>query len=452
MPIVDENNVEESNKLIEQYNSEVEAYNEYVNEYNAQVDATYEAEKAEVNANNTFVEHVQDEIAEDTSEARGFENYTTDSEEVPTDWTDETTEEELKTIAIEKSDNPSGETVRVINLHVYLDDSSPYAPDSFYNFIDDTEFELSEELCERAVLTEWETAEIDLNDTVMMSGENSVFAGNIVYLNGVRKWMGANPSFYFFREIEGYTQGLWYQSGDMVASNATVQESEYDSVGTTHVVEFEEQEREVSYLYNGEPQTETVVTRTDNIYESVKPIFSIFTYMFHRLANEPEVMEEPVKGDYLEPVNTMELLVPSRPEPEPPIVIPEPIPEPAPEPTPEPIPEPAPEIIPISDIEFDESVERIIDEEIPLAVNVEKWSVINLLLLVFTIFTLLRFNKEKNYNVINYLAPVSSLGLFIWTENVHNPWTWVDKWTIWMLVIYIVAILFRIKWQKNKVA
>jgi hypothetical protein len=45
---------------------------------------------------------------------------------------------------------------------------------------------------------------------------------------------------------------------------------------------------------------------------------------------------------------------------------------------------------------------------------------------------------------LNYILPVVALGLFIWTENVHNPWTWVDKWTIVQFLAYIAAIIFRL--------
>jgi len=162
------------------------------------------------------------------------------------------------------------------------------------------------------------------------------------------------------------------------------------------------------------------------------------------------------------------------PTPEPtPEVTPEPTPEPTPEvtpkstPTPEVTPKPTPEPTPIPSptpaliLTFDpEESELIIeqtfldeleDEGVPLAVpNLAKWSVINLLLLAFTIFTLLKFKEEDKYNIINYILPLLALGLFIWTENVHNPWTWVDKWTIWQFLIYIGAILFRLPLRKNK--
>lgn len=90
-------------------------------------------------------------------------------------------------------------------------------------------------------------------------------------------------------------------------------------------------------------------------------------------------------------------------------------------------------------------IEEIIDEEVPLATTgTAAWAVINLILLVLTIFTLQKFRDGDKYNILNYILPVVALGLFIWTENVHNPWTWVDKWTIVQFLAYIAAIIFRL--------
>ncbi len=326
-----------------------------------------------------------------------------------------------------------------------MDESSNETPYNFYEFINDEDFELSEEIKERIVLAEWETVEFDANDTVFMYGENAEFAGNIVYINGQRKWMGENPNYYFFREIEGYTQGLWYQSGDMVASNATIQESEYENFGTTHIVEFEEEEREVSYLYNGEPQTETVTTRTTNLFEPLKNIFSIFTYMFYRLDEEPEAMEEPIKEEYLLPIEPMELLK----EKDKPIIedIPVPIvvePDPDPEPVPEPIP-PTPPII----------LEETEDERIPLANYTEEensngyWALVNLILTILTILGIFKFNKNNEYHISMIFLPIIAIVAFILTENIFLPMRLVDKYTILMVIIFISQLLIHL-FEKEK--
>ena len=341
-PTIDENNPEASNELIKEYNQQVDEYNAEVETHNQQVDtdyeeaqAVYEEEKTAVETNNMFVDNVETKVEEDSSEARGFENSST--EEAPTDWEDETAEESLKTIQIEKSDNPSGKKVKVINVHVYLDESEPYSPDCYQTSIDRDTFELSEEMTNRAVLTEWETAEIDYDDTVTMSSEAEDFAGNITWLNGKRQWFGADPKPYFFRAIEGYTQGYWMAGGSMMASTATVDEYGWFPGGETYTVRYAEEVAYSNYLYNGQLMTEEITVRTTDKQEP-KNIFAIFTYLFNRLAPEPEKQELPVaptKGEYLNKLEHLDLLEVPTVEPEP-----EPKPEPKPEPTPEPTPEP----------------------------------------------------------------------------------------------------------------
>lgn len=319
MPVIDESNPEASNELIEDYNDKVDDYNDEVDEYNQQVDddyeealADYEEEKAEVKANNTFVENVENKIEADSSEVRGFENNST--EEVPTDWDDETDETELKTIQIEKSDNPSGKTIKVINIHVFLDETLPYSPDCYQTSINKDTFELSDEMKQRAVLTEWETAEIDYDDIVTMTSEAIEFAGNIVWLNGKRQWFGADPKPYFFRSIEGYTQGYWMPGGSMMASTATVDEYGWSPGGETYTAQYAEETAYSHYLYNGQPMVEEITVRTTDKQEP-KNIFALFTYLFTRLAPEPkkqELPEEPIKEEYLNKLSHLNLLpVPS---------------------------------------------------------------------------------------------------------------------------------------------
>lgn len=399
-PIIDETDPVASNELIEEYNQQVDEYNVEVDAHNQQVDedyeeaqAIYEEEKAEVEANNTFVDNVEAKIEEDSSEARGFENNsanadsqseeidtsdTADNQEstnnkVPTDWEDKTTEENLKTIEIEKSDNPSGEKVKVINVHVYLDEESNTAPNKFDNYIDKDTFKLSDEMKKRAVLTEWETAEIDYDDTITLSSEAEDFAGNIVWIGGQRKWFGATPKPYFFRAIGDYTQGYWMSGGSMVASTATVSENGWSLGGETYTLQYAEGTTTSHYLYNGQLMTEEIITRTTD-KQKPKNIFALFTYLFTRLAPEPEKKElpiEPVKGEYLERLEYLDLLDISNPDP-----TPEPVIEPTPEPTiEEPVvkPIPDPPVKPIKE-QTEEQTEEPIEEPIeePTKEPVEK--------------------------------------------------------------------------------
>ena len=279
--------IEKENKdTMDAYNAEVSR----ITAENEELLNNYKDEVIKVNTHNTFVDNVDAKIEQDDSEARGFTNYSTT--DTPTDWSDNTDESSLKTIQIEKSDTPTGEKIKVINLHLFLDESYPYSPDCYQTYIENNSFELDEEMKNRAVLTEWETAEIDYDDTVTMSSEASSFAGNIVWLNGKRQWFGTDPKPYFFRAIEGYTQGYWTPGGSMLATTATVQEEGWTPGGETYTAQYAEETAYSSYLYNGQPMVEEIKVRTTDKQEP-KNIFTIFTYLFTRLAPEPEKQELP---------------------------------------------------------------------------------------------------------------------------------------------------------------
>lgn len=102
-----------------------------------------------------------------------------------------------------------------------------------------------------------------------------------------------------------------------------------------------------------------------------------------------------------------------------------------------------PEPTPTNPLEDDtvRTIEDIEDPETPLA-GPAYWALINLILLVLTILALLKINKKK-YTIVSPIAVIGALILFILTENVHNPMIWVDKWTIWQLLVYIITILSR---------
>lgn len=101
--------------------------------------------------------------------------------------------------------------------------------------------------------------------------------------------------------------------------------------------------------------------------------------------------------------------------------------------------------------EQDETIrttEEIDDYATPLAAPLT-WALANLILLVFTIFTLWK-GKTKEYTFITPIAVIAALALFILTENVYNLMIIVDKWTIWQLLIYICALLSRIVAKKQE--
>ena len=129
--------------------------------------------------------------------------------------------------------------------------------------------------------------------------------------------------------------------------------------------------------------------------------------------------------------------------------------------------EPTPEPTPVVE-------EEIVDEEVPQAAPAAAWALINLLAALGTVATavgmIITFfkkkdddddgtkanpdeesdeNKGKKSKFLGLIPAVASVIIFILTENMHNPMTLVDKWTIPMVLILaangIVAYLTRNK-------
>lgn len=458
-----------NNETITEYNQQVDEYNNYVDTYNAKVDndyeeaySAYEEEKANVEANNQFVDNVEAKVNADSSEARGFTNNSTN--ELPTDWNDETSEESLKTIQIEKSSNPSGQKVKVINVHVYLDDSDIYTPEYLYELIERDKFKLSDEISERAVLTEWETAEIDYDDTVTISNEASQFAGNIVWLNGTRKWFGANPLPYFFRDIEGYTQGYWTLGSSMLSETAT--EVEYGwNAGENYTVHYAEQPAISRYSENGQIKTEEITVRTTDKQEP-KNIFALFTYLFTRLSAEPEkqaLPEEPTKGEYLDKLDHLDLIDEITPADD--TVV---------EPKAKKSNATTSVIVPtISTTAIEQSPKSTIINaaSMPKAAPIGSWALINLILTVIAgIIAIVSVSKKKDkpddepyseedkhdiknlfkYKLFSLLVALGAIIVFILTEDITLPMGYVDDWTL-IMVLFPVVEIFNVYFI-NKIA
>ena len=511
-PSVENLELTEANELINEYNQQVDEYNEYVDTYNEQADTKYEeaytqykTELAEVQQNNENVEKIEEQIAKD--------EQILDNVGEPTDWSAEPSEEP-KTIVVEEAEEKSGETVSVINIHVYLDENTDSVPSSTYDYVEDEEFKLSDDLVNSSVLIEYETAEIDLNDTVTVQNENAEFASNIVLLNGQRKWFGADPKPYFFRSLEGHTQGYWMPSGSVFMSTATVQENGWGTTGETYTAQYAETEATQKYYDNGEIKEETIVIRTTD-HQEPKNIFSLFTYMFVRLFDEPKYLnepEEPVKEEYLEKLDKIDLIeIPEKKSPDPtptpdteptsgpepsPIPTPEqPTPTPEPAPIPEPIPEPAPTIEPMTQpqpivvpgaapeikdapvIEPEPApVEEIVveEEEVPLAL-LGNWALVNLITTILSAIVALgmlltglfkKTYEEENSNnkeneededegkhklskVFGLLPAILSIILFIMTEDMSLPMILIDRWTLPMVFILVITIVLAVL-TKNK--
>lgn len=458
--------VEENKKELEEYQQK---YTEYEQELNdVQAHNKQEDEKvAEVEAHNTEEDEKlaksQEELtiidAKIEADAPGtvIENFTESANKLPDSWDD--TSEELHTIKVEEAEEKSGENVKIINLHLYLNGENVPA-----EIVDNTKltndyFELTQEVKNNLIFAEWEVATFDLNDRVTVSGEGELYKNDTIRHDGKNYRIQAYDARHV-RNVEDHTQGAW-TPGSMVEYNCNTSEYgwgyDFDTMegkgGETYTFEFNEVERNQSYLYNGKVMTETVKERTIDGTEP-KNILSIFTYIFQKIWTEPveytpdyqdytpdykeepqapekveeyapnyveytpEYLndpEEPVKKEYLEKVELMDLLEKPAPEPtpeptpEPVPVNPEPIPS-EPEPTPQPsTPTPVePEPTPVPLIEEVATVEPVVEEIIegvaPAAEPIVKsWALLNListiLSVIIALLMLITFlKKEKHYD------------------------------------------------------
>ena len=462
-------------------NEVIEAYNESVEEYNATVDEEYEAAVAEVEAHNAEVDEAIAEneaalqeqeqlqaIIESDAERGITENRTDAFEDLPTTWEEEPSEE-LKTIVVEET-GESEETYQVINIHLYMDEeysqgTSEGSLQADQPTIDGNEnFVFDDVTKEHVVLAEWESTEARVDDTVTTMS--------------TARAMGYSSAA-FYKRFEGYTNGYWIPDGDYFASTAVNEEWNWLS-GTAHTFSYAD-------------------GTTDR--QAPTNVLSIYFYSFVRRGAEPikvepiepDYWDAPEKGEYLEKMELIEIPQPE-PEPEPqPEPEPEPIVEPIVEPEPEPTPEPQEEeeIIPPAPAPVEEQVpapmpvtpmrytppvqeEEVMEpqepvrevttvthettsiEEIPIPLAnpvVEKdgkgWALVNLILVITTALALLKFS-EKKYNIPAIILPVASILLFVFTENTENPMIWVDKWTIWMVAIYVVELICRLVGKKDQ--
>lgn len=73
----------------------------------------------------------------------------------------------------------------------------------------------------------------------------------------------------------------------------------------------------------------------------------------------------------------------------------------------------------------------------------EYWALFNLIAMLATILCLIRRKEGRSYNVFSILLPLISVGLFIFTEDIHNTMIMVDTWTILMALILGFEILAR---------
>ncbi len=509
-PVIENVDVEQANQMIEQYNQEVETYNEQVDQYNQNVDEKYEQDfenykqeaqnvadhniaedekVAQVEAHNKEEDEKlvksQEELAaieakvEADQPGSTVENFTTNPEDLPTDWSD--TSEELHTIKIEEAEEKSGEEISIINLHLYLD--ADQAPNEIFiggNQLTNDQFLLTDELKSCLLFAEWEVATFDLNDRVIVSSEAEIYKDGRIRHDGKNyKMQDYNAN--FIRNVEDYTQGTWMASSEVASNSNTMEygwgydfETQTGKGGETYTFEFTPEETTQYYLDNGELKSETVITRTIDKSEP-KNILSIFTYLFQRIWDEPveyepeyqeytpEYLDEPeapIKGEYLEKLEPMDLIETEEQTPNPePTPDPDPVPvNPTPvDPTPIIVEPETPEPV-VEEITERTITEEIIEDEVPLTAPLGQWALINLISTILSVIiallmliTLLK--KEKHYDendeeqykrlyskITGVLPAILSVILFIMTEDMRNPMVLIDKWTLPMLLILLISI------------
>lgn len=525
-PVVENMSSDEANELINEYNSEVDSYNQQVDEYNQKVDDDYDAavidynnQKQEVEDHNAEedrkigevethnseedakVEKSQQELeiiegkVEANAPGTSVSNFTTNPDELPTDWSDET--EDLKTIEIEEAEEKSGETAKIINLHLYLD--STEVPGEIFeggsNLTNDN-FTLTQDIKDSLIFAEWEVATFDLNDTVTTRSEGIVYKDERIRHEG-KNYKVQDYDARFIRNVEDYTQGAWNAGGSAIASNANTLEYgwgyDFDTQtgkgGETYISQFTPEERTQYYLDNGELKEETVEVRTVDKTEP-KNILSIFVYLFQRFWDEPteyepqyeeytpdymEMPDEPVKGEYKEKLNHMDN-VPD--DPKPPVIPSDPTPvDPDPEPdTPRPAPvDPKPEPV-IEEVEepveiVEEEVVIIEPEEVPQALPEGSWALFNLICAILTalstILTIIFFKRKveedeeedkiikNSYMTIlaSVVLTVGSIWLFLITEDMRLPMVIFDKYSPVMFILLLIGIcdiFIRAREEENK--
>jgi len=288
---------DEANVLINEYNEQVQAYND-------QLDSDYETAVQQVNDHNAAedekvaenqkaisdYETVEQRIASDAQ--KGItNNRVTNGADLPTTWETTVTTGAAITFKVEDAEEKSGNTYKAINIHLYLNED--YDGGTYYGTdVRDEEFIIDQDVLDHTLVAEWETIELDENDVATVISE--------------AKPMGYRSAA-FYRKMEGYYNGYWMPASQEFVSLCENTESIWDA-GSAQM-----------FSYNMGAR-----------YGNMANVFSLYTYEFVRLGEEPvapvpyspEYLESPAKPVY---VDFMELV---QDTPEEPVVPDEPIVEP----------------------------------------------------------------------------------------------------------------------------
>jgi len=117
--------------------------------------------------------------------------------------------------------------------------------------------------------------------------------------------------------------------------------------------------------------------------------------------------------------------------------------------------------VPLANITEETETEILPLEEIPKSrpdkalgreglkfMNQDEWALVNLILMVLTILALIKFNRKPI--IINVLIAVFAVLVFVFTENTFSPMVLVDKYTLYMLVLYVAQVIVRFFGKKDK--
>lgn len=96
--------------------------------------------------------------------------------------------------------------------------------------------------------------------------------------------------------------------------------------------------------------------------------------------------------------------------------------------------------------------DEIIEEpDVPRALpTAGAWALINLGLMIATPLGLVKTAKDKNYNIFTIGFAVAAIIVFVFTENTFLPMILFDKYTIWMVILFIGEILSHIFMKRDK--
>ena len=139
----------------------------------------------------------------------------------------------------------------------------------------------------------------------------------------------------------------------------------------------------------------------------------------------------------------------------------------------------APGTVPAGTTVIDDTAppETIPDQGTPQGIlpDPEDWALLNLILLILTVIVALadgilyfrsprdKYGDEYEYEddedeevrrhgllrIAAFITAIASFILFILTEDITDPMVWVDEYTIWMLILFIAAVLLSMLSKKE---